>query len=52
MDPECPICGHQPCDSRSAGTLMQPLWRTETLTCDGPHKTPPPPCQKDDEPSS
>ncbi|HZK14708.1 MAG TPA: cation transporter dimerization domain-containing protein, partial [Desulfobaccales bacterium] len=40
MDPECPICGHTPCDHRRAGTSMQRLWRTDTLTCDGPHKTP------------
>jgi cation diffusion facilitator family transporter len=40
MDPECPICGHEPCDHRLAGTTMQPLWRSDTLTCDGPHKTP------------
>jgi cation diffusion facilitator family transporter len=43
MEPECPICGHEPCDHRQAGTMMQRLWRTDTLTCDGPHKAPPPP---------
>jgi cation diffusion facilitator family transporter len=42
MDPECPICGHELCDQRQAGTRMQPLWRSDTLTCDGPHKTPQP----------
>jgi len=40
MEPECPICGHEPCDHRLAGTKMQRLWRTDTLTCEGPHKTP------------
>jgi len=40
MDPECPICGHNPCDHRRAGLRMQRLWRTDTLTCEGPHKTP------------
>ena len=40
VDPDCPICGYEPCDQRAAGTTMQPLWRTDTLTCDGPHKTP------------
>lgn len=40
MDPECPICGHEPCDHRQAGATMQRLWRTDTLTCDGPHKIP------------
>jgi len=40
MATECPICGHEPCDQRRADTSMQPLWRTDTLTCNGPHKTP------------
>jgi cation diffusion facilitator family transporter len=40
MDPECPICGHEPCEHRQAGTQMQRLWRSDTLTCDGTHKTP------------
>jgi cation diffusion facilitator family transporter len=43
MEPECPICGHEPCDHRWADATMQRLWRTDTLTCDGPHKPPPPP---------
>ena len=51
MDPECPICGHDPCDHRRAGTSMQRLWRTDTLTCDGPHKTPDQPEEEDKEPA-
>ena len=39
-EPECPICGYDPCLHRRANTKMQRLWRTDTLTCDGPHKTP------------
>ena len=49
MEPECPICGREPCEHRLAATKMQRLWRTDTLTCDGPHKTPDPSSQKDDE---
>ena len=40
MDPECPICSHEPCDQRQEETRMQPLWRSDTLTCEGTHKTP------------
>jgi len=40
MEPECPICGHEPCIHRQAAAAMQRLWRTDTLTCNGPHKTP------------
>ncbi len=40
MEPECPICGHDPCEHRTAGTQMQPLWRRDTLTCNGRHKNP------------
>ncbi len=36
--PECPICGHSPCEHRQADTDRQPLWRRETLTCEGAHK--------------
>jgi cation diffusion facilitator family transporter len=43
MDPECPICGRTPCDHRREGLRMQRLWRKDTLTCNGSHKTPPPP---------
>jgi divalent metal cation (Fe/Co/Zn/Cd) transporter len=39
MDPECPICGHEPCDYRHEGAKMRRLWRRDTLTCNGPHKT-------------
>lgn len=38
MEPECPICGHDPCEHRREDTRMQPLWRRETLTCNGHHK--------------
>lgn len=40
MDPECPICGHDPCEHRREGARMQRLWRTDTLTCKGPHTLP------------
>ncbi len=40
MEPECPICGLESCDHRRAGLRMQRLWRADTLTCDGSHKTP------------
>jgi cation diffusion facilitator family transporter len=40
MDPECPICSHAPCEFRQEDLRMQPLWRSDTLTCEGPHKTP------------
>jgi cation diffusion facilitator family transporter len=40
MEPECPICGYNPCDYRRQDTKMQPLWRRDTLTCNGPHKNP------------
>jgi cation diffusion facilitator family transporter len=50
MEPECPICGHEPCVHRRAATTMQRLWRSDTLTCNGPHKTLDQPGQKHDEP--
>jgi cation diffusion facilitator family transporter len=50
MEPECPICGHDPCVHRHAATTMQRLWRSDTLTCNGPHKTPDQSGQQDDEP--
>jgi len=40
MEPECPICGLESCEHRRAGTRMQRLWRADTLTCNGTHKTP------------
>jgi cation diffusion facilitator family transporter len=36
-DPECPICANFGCDERVEPTRMQPLWRRDTLTCDGNH---------------
>jgi cation diffusion facilitator family transporter len=39
MDPECPICSHAPCEYRQQDLRMQPLWRSDTLTCEGAHKT-------------
>jgi cation diffusion facilitator family transporter len=39
MEPECPICGHEPCEHRQEGTKLQFIWRRDTLTCEGPHKT-------------
>ncbi len=39
-DLECPICGHDPCEHRREDARMQPLWRSDTLTCEGSHKTP------------
>ena len=38
MEPECPICGLDPCEHRREGLRMQRLWRAETLTCNGTHK--------------
>jgi cation diffusion facilitator family transporter len=40
MEPECPICGLESCEHRRAGLRMQRLWRADTLTCNGSHKTP------------
>ncbi len=40
-EPECPICGYDPCLHRRSGTKMQRLWRKDIIT-DGPggnHKT-------------
>ncbi len=50
MEPECPICGREACEHRLAATKMQRLWRTDTLTCDGPHKAPPQPGEEGQEP--
>jgi len=41
-DPECPICGHEPCDERQAEHTMHRLWTRETLTCSEPHLNRPP----------
>jgi cation diffusion facilitator family transporter len=40
MAPECPICGLESCEHRHAGLRMLRLWRADTLTCNGTHKTP------------
>jgi cation diffusion facilitator family transporter len=38
-EPECPICGYDPCLHRATGARMQRLWRKEVIT-DGPgHKS-------------
>jgi cation diffusion facilitator family transporter len=50
MDPECPICGYTPCEHRRSRITMQRLWRPDTLTCEGPHKTPNQSGQKSSEP--
>ncbi len=42
MTPECPICGHEPCEHRQAEQAMQRLWTRETLTCSEPHPPWPP----------
>jgi cation diffusion facilitator family transporter len=34
-EPQCPICGYDPCEHRRADTTMQRLWRHEVIT-DGP----------------
>jgi len=34
--PECPICGHAPCEHRQEGQKMQRLWTQENLTCSDP----------------
>ena len=34
-DPECPICGHEPCDDRREPHKLQRLWISENLTCSG-----------------
>lgn len=33
--PECPVCGHEPCDERQEAPRMQRLWTSENLTCSG-----------------
>jgi cation diffusion facilitator family transporter len=34
--PECPICGHAPCEHRQEGQKMQRLWTRGNLTCSNP----------------
>jgi len=41
-EPECPICGYEPCDDRRAGHRMQRLWTSENLTCSGTREASPP----------
>jgi cation diffusion facilitator family transporter len=36
--PECPICGHEPCDDRQHVQRLQRLWIRENLTCLGPQE--------------
>ena len=36
-EPECPICGYDPCIHRRAGTKMQRLWRKDVIT-HGPYE--------------
>jgi len=33
-DPECPVCGHDPCRLRQEDTRQQSLWQSEVLTSD------------------
>ncbi len=40
MEPECPVCWHEPCEHRQQAATMSRLWRADTLTCNGTHKTP------------
>jgi cation diffusion facilitator family transporter len=44
-EPECPICGYDPCRHRRAGTKMQRLWRQEVIT-DKPESGPASPPRK------
>ncbi len=34
--PECPICGHAPCEHRQEAQKMQSLWTRDNLTCSDP----------------
>lgn len=38
IDPECPICGYDPCKLRQNPTRQQSLWRRETLVSDSKEK--------------
>jgi cation diffusion facilitator family transporter len=40
--PECPICGHDPCDGRQGEHRLKRLWIREVLTCSDPHANRPP----------
>ena len=35
-DPECPVCGYDPCQIRQADPRQQRLWRQDVLTADAP----------------
>jgi cation diffusion facilitator family transporter len=32
LDPECPVCGHTPCDLRQVSQIHQKIWNRQTLT--------------------
>ncbi len=32
LDPECPVCGHTPCDLRQESKIHQKIWNRQTLT--------------------
>lgn len=34
IDPECPVCGYDPCDLRQQPTQHQPLWHRDVLTAE------------------
>ena len=38
VDPQCPICGHDPCGLRQEPTQHQSLWHRETLTAPAPEE--------------
>lgn len=41
-EPECPVCGHDPCRLRQEDVRQQSLWRREVLTSETPdHQAPP-----------
>ena len=41
-EPECPVCGHDPCRLRQEHARQQSLWQQEVLTSDRPKPQPPP----------
>jgi cation diffusion facilitator family transporter len=41
-EPECPVCGHEPCRLRQEQARQQSLWQQEVLTADRPKPQPPP----------
>lgn len=32
LEPECPVCGHDPCDIRREATIHQKIWNRQALT--------------------